>query len=277
MTHTELEACLDAEIQNFSGKTSLLAARLEDGRILCSRSPEVQVVSASTIKVPILLAALEEVRQGRLSLAEKLELPQWEILDDTEVFEEDQRSYSLWELLYWMIVESDNTATNRIIRLLGCETINAYARQVLGLSHTVCQRKMLDWEAIRQGRNNYTSALDQFRLYQLLCTGRILTPQLTQTALDILRRQRSMDCILRYIPQQVDFAHKTGGLNHLVHDAGVFFWKQGDCFLGIFTWDGPSPEGDKRQKMYVGRLAKTIFTACYNNPGCFDACHEVIG
>lgn len=267
MDLSELNAYLQAEIGAFPGKTSLLAARVSDSQVLCSFDPEVRVVSASTIKVPILLSALDQVRQGRLSLEQEIELLPSEILEDTAVFEEAQRIYSLWELLYWMIVESDNTATNRIIDLLGYGTINAYSDMVLGLKHTVCQRKMLDWEAIRGGKNNYTSATDQFRLYQDLCTGRLLTPQLTQTALDMLVRQRSMDCILRYIPQRVDFAHKTGGLDHLVHDAGVFFQRDGDFFIGIFTWDGPSPEGDKRQKMYLGRLGKAIYSTCCNHPG----------
>ena len=244
MTEQALDTYLKQEIAAFPGKTSILAAEVESGRVLWALEPDTQVVSASTIKVPVLLAALEEVRQGRLSLGQTLDLPAEVLLEDSKVFEYGPTSRSLWELLYWMIVESDNTATNRVISTVGYDAINAYARDVLGLRHTVCQRQMLDWDAIAAGRNNYTSAADQFALYRKLCRGEI---------------QRSMDDILRYNPYPVDFAHKTGGLDYLSHDAGVFFQPGGDWFLGIFTWDGPSAEGDDRQKQFIGRLGKAIY------------------
>ena len=259
MTVQELDRYLKQEIAAFPGKTSILAAEVESGRVLWALEPDTQVVSASTIKVPVLLSALEEVRQGRLSLGQTLDLPAEVLLEDSQVFEYGPTSRSLWELLYWMIVESDNTATNRVISTVGYDAINAYARDVLGLRHTVCQRQMLDWDAIAAGRNNYTSAADQFALYRKLCRGEILNPSLTAVALDMLRRQRSMDDILRYNPYPVNFAHKTGGLDYLSHDAGVFFQPGGDWFLGIFTWDGPSAEGDDRQKQFIGRLGKAIY------------------
>ena len=259
MNKTELDRYLREEIAAFPGQTSLLAARLEDGEVLWSWQPGAPAVSASTIKVPILLAALELVRQGRLSLEQSIPVPESEILEDTEVFERGQAGYSLWELLYWMIVESDNTATNRVLDTVGFQAVNDYAARVLGLKDTVCQRKMLDWAAIQAGRNNFTSLSDQYRMYRLLCRGELLDGYLTAVAMDFLRRQRSMDCILRYIPQRVDFAHKTGGLDHLCHDAGVFLQEDGGWFLGIFSWDGPSMDGEKGQKMYLGRLAKAIY------------------
>ena len=267
MTTAELGRYLRTEIAAFPCKTSLLVADLESGAVRHALDPAVRVVSASTIKVPILLTALEEVRLGRLTLEQKIPVPEREVLEDTAVFERGVSAYSLWELLYWMIVESDNTATNVLIDLLGCDAINGYAQRVLGLKDTVCQRKMLDWAAIEAGRNNYTSAADQYRMYRLLCRGELLPPPLTETALDILRRQRCMDSILRYIPDRVDFPHKTGGLDFLSHDAGVFLQGEDSYFLGIFTWDGPSPEGDKRQRMFIGRLAKAIFDTYRHEQG----------
>ena len=261
MTAEELDRYLEAEIEAFPCKTSLLVADLETGTVRHAHDPEVRVVSASTIKVPILLTALEQVRLGRLDLAQMVPVPPDQVLEDTQVFERGVAEYALWEILYWMIVESDNTATNVVLGLLGCDAVNAYAQGVLGLRDTVCRRKMLDWAAIQAGRNNYTSAADQCRMYRQLCRGELLTPALTETAMDLLRRQRCMDAILRYIPDKVDFAHKTGGLDYLEHDAGVFFQGGHSYFMGIFTWDGPSPEGDPRQKQFIGRLAKAIYEA----------------
>lgn len=257
MTPTELDAFLRAEIAAFPCKTTLLMTDLKSGKTLHAIDADTRCVSASTIKVPILLCALEEVRQGMRSLSDMLDLSL--ILPDTQVFELGQHAYSLWELLYWMIVESDNTATNRMIELLGYDAINSYTNSILGLEHTQCNRKMLDWAAIEAGKNNYTSAADQGRMYARLYRGEILDAELREVALDMLRRQRSMDSFLRYIPDAVTLAHKTGGLDYLDHDAGIFYLPSRDYYLGIFTWDGPSPEGDTRQKQLIGRLAKAVY------------------
>ena len=259
MTPIELDAWLRGEIAAFPCKTSLLMTDLATGETLHALEPEARVVSASTIKVPILLCALEQVRRGERRLEEMLPVPPETILEDTEVFERGVAAYSLWELLYWMIVESDNTATNTVIDALGYDAINSYAQEVLGLKDTLCRRKMLDWAAIEAGRNNYTSAADQGRMYSLLFHGRILDEALRETALDMLRRQRSTDLFLRYIPENVTVAHKTGGLDYVCHDAGIFYVPRRPFYLGIFTWDGPSTEGDKGQKMFLGRLTKAIY------------------
>ena len=79
--------------------------------------------------------------------------------------------------------------------------------------------------------------------------------------MDILSRQRSMDCILRYVPDRAVFAHKTGGLDGVCHDCGLFLSFSKPLYVGIFTWEGPSMDGDpdQTQKKFIGRLGKAIF------------------
>lgn len=253
-----LDACLAEEIGAFPGKVSLLAANLATGETLHAFAPESRVVSASTIKVPILLAALEAAHRGELDLDAEIFLPPETVLEDTAVFELGRESYPLRELLYWMTVESDNTATNRVIDLLGFEAVNRFCTR-LNLRQTTLERKMLDWSAVAAGRNNYTSAADQCRLYAAMLSGEALSASAGKLALRFLRRQRSMDCFLRYISDEVSLAHKTGTLDYAQHDAGVFFLPEFPLYLGVFTWDGPSPEGDHTQKRLLGRLAKAIY------------------
>ncbi|MDD4850940.1 MAG: class A beta-lactamase-related serine hydrolase, partial [Gemmiger sp.] len=245
---SRLAAAVEAQLAGCPCQTAVLARWLPAGdapaHTLYSHRAAEQVVSASTIKVPVLLAALSLCDKKQLSLAEEIPLAEADILPDTAVFEPENRrpAYPLWELLYWMITESDNTATNRLLALLGFAEINTFC-QSLGLQSTRVERKMLDWEGIRQGKNNYTSAEDQYRLYAALLGPGLLQPETQNVAVDILCHQRSMNGILRYLPTPMPFAHKTGCLDYLEHDAGVFLGAR-RLFLGVFTWHGPSPEGD---------------------------------
>lgn len=260
MTTKELDLYLQEQAEGFPGRCSYVVADSPDGAALHERLGGTPVPSASTIKTPILVTTLELVRRGKLSLTGRLEVPPAVILPDTRVFERGERWYTLEELLYWMITVSDNTATNVLLDAVGMDAVSETCA-ALGLKNTLCRRKMLDFEAAGAGRDNVTSAQDQRRLFWLLQQGAILTPELCRTALDILSRQRSTDTILRYIPDRVVFAHKTGGLDGVCHDCGIFLSPRRPLYVGIFTWEGPSPDGDpeQKQKKFVGRLGKAIF------------------
>ena len=259
MTNTQLFFYLDSQLTLFPGKAALRLADLETGAVLFDYAGESRVVSASLIKVPILLAALDRVQAGELTLEQEIPIFPNQILADTEVLDLGQSACSLGDLLYWMAAASDNTSTNVIIDLLGYEAINHYITHTLQLKQTQLQRKMLDWDAIRAGKNNYTSAADQNQLFYLLCHEKLLTPSLTKTALDILARQRDGSMFRRYLADDVLLPHKTGTLDHVFHDVGAFLLPHCSYFLAILTWDGPSLEGDPHQKQLIGRLAKSIY------------------
>ena len=259
----ELEASIRRELEGAEARVSLLMTDLDSGAVLHTYRADEAVSSASTIKVPILLAALEAVRQGRLTLDTPVGVPAADILDDTEEFEYGACVCALSELLYWMIVSSDNTATNVLIKLLGFDAVNAYAAP-LGLRRTVLARKMLDFKARDEGRDNITSAADMAVLFSALYHRRILTLPLCQTALDILLRQRSTDLFLRYITDPVTVAHKTGGLdstghNAVAHDAGIFYLGNIRYYLGIFVTE--APDETRYAHRLIGRLSKALYDA----------------
>ena len=100
MTAFELDALLRQEADAFSGQCAYLVADAREPAPLHARLENEVFPAASTIKTPILLAALEQVRQGRLTLKDHLPVPQSSILPDTQVFDRGQSEYTLEELLY---------------------------------------------------------------------------------------------------------------------------------------------------------------------------------
>lgn len=249
---------------------------------LVSLGAEDCVSSASTIKTLILLAALRRAAEQALPLVQKIAVAQEQLLPDSAVFPQVLCAYNeaertqretdctLEELLTWMITRSDNTATNVLIDWLGMDAVNETAR-LLGLRHTVLRRKMLDFEAAQEGRDNTTSAADQYKIFAAFYCGApqacdaprerneqkkktaniglqhnakaqvqtqtvsdseitqpqqlqaaFLPPALQQKARDILCAQRDGEVLLRYLWHPVRVAHKTGELDTVRHDAGVF-------------------------------------------------------
>lgn len=237
------------------GRASLLLADAGSGETLLEWDSDRRVVSASTIKVAILLSALREVEQGRASLAEEIFVPAPHILPDSEVFDGGPQALTLDELLRWMIITSDNTATNALIRRLTMERVNAFC-QAQGWGSTRLERCMLDYAAIDAGRNNYTSARDQCAMFRGIYREEVLSPGMCGHAMEILLAQRCKDDFFRYIPQPLRAAHKTGSLADVDHDSGIFFLAdRPPVYLGVFVTDLPEEGAGRRT---IGRIAKRV-------------------
>ncbi|MDR1001235.1 MAG: class A beta-lactamase-related serine hydrolase [Clostridiales bacterium] len=209
--------------------------------------------SASTIKAPIMLAALELVAAGKLFLDKYIEV--CELTGDSAVFETPRKA-SVLELLTWMIIDSDNTATNALIDLAGFDFINRYIQYDLEMTDTFLRRKMLDFESRAAGKDNMTTACDMFKCYKRLFDGDILTDSLCGVATWILRKQRDKKRLMRFIWEDVIIAHKTGGLDYLSHDCGVFSICGHQIYVGVFIQNAPDIDGDPR---LIGQIGRIVF------------------
>lgn len=250
----ELEKRIKEMIEESGDKVSVLIKELGGAGRSAAYCSNAKMPSASTIKVPIMLAALEKVREGSLQLEEKIYVGEDLILEGAEAFENGPGEYSVHELITWMIITSDNTATNTLIKLLGMEYINRCLREMLQAKTTVLQRLMLDRAAAERGMDNYITHEDLSVMFEKLYAGEILTEELRQTALDILYSQRHQDQVLRYIWEPVKYAHKTGSLAGLNHDAGVIHINEGKFYIGVSVYDSQNKRGNRRLSGNIGRL-----------------------
>lgn len=235
-------------------KTAVLIQPLNSTTPLFEKDSQVQLVSASTIKVPIMCCALHEVLLHKLELDQMIPVTQQDILADSQVFEDGPVHMSLLDLIYWMIITSDNTATNVLIKTLGMDTINEYIQTELKVNKTKVERIMLDYEAVKQGRNNYTSQQDQMIIYTKLFNHEILNKELCDLALEILYTQRCQDLIMRYIPYPVPYAHKTGGLDYLIHDCGVMTINHQHYYIGFSAYECEDINGNTKLAGTIGKF-----------------------
>ena len=115
--------------------------------------------SASLIKTPIMMAALEDVEAGKLTLDTLIHVEKKQCVGDEAPIVKDGYDVPLATLLEYMITESNNSATNVLIDYFTMDKINAYSKKI-GLESTLLRRHMLDYEAARQGNENNTNAKD---------------------------------------------------------------------------------------------------------------------
>ena len=219
------------QLEEKYGCTAACAIRdAQSGEVLANYREDLVFKSASLIKTPIMLCALEEVEQGVLSLEQTISVQPCHCVGDEAPVIQNGTDVPLSVLLEYMITDSNNSATNVLIDLLGMDTVNAFSHST-GLNDTLLRRHMLDYEAARQGNENLTSAADMLRLYTLLHKGEVLTPFMCETALPILLRQHDKELLLFADPAR-KAAHKTGGLSDIAHDAGILY---GDNRTVIFA------------------------------------------
>ena len=201
-------------------------------------------LAASVIKFPILLHVLNRAETGEISLSDKLTVENWEKVPScgglnqfTDAVEADIRT-----LCRLMIVLSDNTATNKLIRFCGMEQCNAAFRE-MGLAKTVLNRLLFDYEAAKRGFQNYICPKEIGALLEKLYQKEFVSPEVSQYAIDILLDQQVDHKLNGKLCGQVPIAHKTGEDDCLSNDVGIVFAKEPFviCFAGhdtdVYRWE----------------------------------------
>lgn len=198
------------------------------------------VTSASLIKVPILITAGWLADQRTVDLDRWLPVPPAEKVGGSGVLGRlsDGLSMPLRDLLMLMIIVSDNTATNIAIDQLGLENIKQVLEK-LGCTKTVLGRRLMDMQARKAGKDNFTSARDMVVMLKTLCEGHLLQPSTRAWALDVLRNQQFNHKLPRRIPAGVPgdafIAHKTGELPGVEHDAAIMERGERRAYLAVLS------------------------------------------
>lgn len=155
------------------------------------------------------------------------------------------------DLAFFMLCVSDNTATNILIDELGMVEINKTIEK-LGANETVLGRKMLDSEARKAGRDNYTSAHDTALVLKEI--------QKNPEMMKMLSVQKDTSKLAAKLPfDDADdiepiFAHKTGELGGIQHDAGIFFYSTDPVIVVTLTSDLEQIEDGREFCADIGRI-----------------------
>lgn len=200
--------------------------------------------AASVIKFPLFLHILAECDKGNLSLDDKIvtldsdKVPSCGALNMfTGSIETDIRT-----VCRLMICLSDNTATNRLIRLCGFADIERGFAE-MGLEKTRIRRKLFDSSAALAGVQNSISPKELGLLLEKLYRGEFISREVSDYAIEVLAEQQIGHKLAGKLGENVKIAHKTGEDDYLSNDIGIVYADQPFviCFTGhntdVYPWE----------------------------------------
>ncbi|CAA9227600.1 MAG: Beta-lactamase [uncultured Chloroflexi bacterium] len=202
--------------------------------------------AASVIKVPVLLAALDLVRCGGVSLDDRLRLTAQHKTGGSGIFQHfaEGSEITLGDACTAMIALSDNTATNMVLDVTTVPGVNALLDS-LGCARTRLHRYIGKPEMPGPAGPSQAVPTEIGTLLELLARREILTPALCGWALVALRRQTVRSMAPRLLPEGTRMAHKTGSLDGVRHDVGLLWLPNREPADAVAIADGGEEEEDE--------------------------------
>lgn len=202
--------------------------------------------SASIIKLFILNKLVKEDYNKTIELTKEVKVGGCGILKSLK----DGIMLTTKDLAYLMICLSDNTATNLLIDYVGMENVNQYLKEN-GYLHTILGRKMMDIEAKKIGRDNFTSPKDVEKILDILCEDK--------DCLDMLKNQACNNKLPLYLPEEAELAHKTGELTSIEHDVGRLYVEKGWVDIVVLTKELSENAEGKKVNSEIGKAVYNYY------------------
>jgi beta-lactamase class A len=283
------------------GVVGASAVHLESGRAVSFHGDE-RFPMASTFKIPIAVALLHRVDSGEVKLDQMVELRTSDFHPGsgtlTDLFSAPGASLSVRNLMDLMLVISDNSAADLLLRLAGGpDGVTARMRE-LGISGITVNRStarlIADWDGVKDlpPENQWSPAVwrqlldavprDEARkaaaasdkdprdtstpgaMASLLARvwlkdKAVLEPASAELLLDIMRRCETGQARLKGIlPEGTEVAHKTGSIGGTTNDVGIVTLPDNTGHVAIAVFVKASDNPVLVRERAIAEIARTV-------------------
>jgi beta-lactamase class A len=283
---------------SFPGAIGIYARNIETGAEVSYKADD-RFPMASVYKIPIMVQVFREVDAGRLNLTDRIELTEADkrLGSGLLLYMTPGLKPTLHDLLTMMIVVSDNTATDKLLGLVGPKNVNDMLA-ALAIRDVRVDRPtsdiIADWLAFgdpnirkltlaqmvsdpsffasfthEQMEKSDKLFLDDPRdhasprgiatLLVKIFRNEAASEKSCRDMLEILKLQQYNDSIPRYLPEGTVVAHKTGEIGYTRNDAAIIYEGNQHIVITIFGLRGSEdvPEIDLKQR--EGTIARAIY------------------
>jgi beta-lactamase class A len=257
--HAKLEAQLNAVAEHLDGVMGFAIKDLSTGEAFY-RNADTVFPQASSIKLTILLELMRQAQEGKLSLDEKHTIRHAETVAGDPILYmlgDGTVTMTLHDIATFMVVLSDNSATNILIDRVGMANVNTEIAR-LGLKETKLRRHMMDLEAAKQGNENVSTPREMMTLVEKVHAGEALDAAHTAEYFRLLELPKESE-FHRALPDTVKIADKPGSLEAVRCDTGVIEIPGHPFVLSVMTTYLTDGKEGERAIEDAARLAYAYF------------------
>lgn len=268
-----LRRALESAMRDYPGIAGVSVRNLETGESLSIRGDEAYP-SASLVKVPILVALLDEVQKGAVRLDERMGMIARDRVGGSGVLQymESGLPLTVGDAAWLMITLSDNTATNLLLDKLNVKTVWE-KMEALGLPRTKVHSKtfLRSTSVAPDSSVKYGLGVavpdEMVRLFTLLHEGKAVSPALDSLALAMLRANQDGSKLVRWLPEEVPVAHKSGDVDRARNDCGIIYGPEAPVAVCVMTRENQHTTYavDAPAHLLIGRVGREVFR--HYNPG----------
>lgn len=212
------------------GSYGIVVQNIKTGETYTQNSQKTYL-SGSLYKLWVMATVYQQIKVGKIKdtdvVSKKVSDLNKEFHIDPSVAEKTSGtiSYSVHDALYEMVTISDNYAALLLTDKVGLNNIanflkdNGFYQSKLGIN----------------GKSPLTTPQDVALFFDKLYRGQLIDKKASESMLSLLKQQKLNDKIPKYLPFDVNVAHKTGELDDVTHDAGIVFTPNGDYIVVVLS------------------------------------------
>ena len=270
----DLASRIEASLNSLNAKTSFYAKHLPSGREIAIRADE-PMNALSVIKIPIMVLAYRDADAGALDLEERYQIQPEDMRRGSGLLQSFvpgiEPTYR--DIITQMIITSDNTATDVVIKRLGLGRVNTMLEE-LGFEQTRLRAttgelfravleladsssaSLSDREVFESGfPSDPEAAVRSFgfegdstqwlgritareisHMLEAIEEGEWASPESSDEMIGILRRQFYSSRLPQQLRGRASIAHKTGDWPpHAGNDVGILYYEGGPTVVAVFT------------------------------------------
>lgn len=216
------------------GKYSFYFEDLKSGFIY-GYNEHVKMTSAGCMKLPVAMAVIKDIEEGKLSLNDRVLLESRDRVEGSGILKHlNSREYTVNELVIVMLVESDNTATQKLVSLIGFDELKAKFLE-MGIKDTT----MNDMPG---SPINLTTSYDLSLCWKLLKDGDYLSKEHSRYIIELLKSENKKKKTGFYLDETLKekIASKAGDMQGVENDTTLIELQKGDFIFTIMSSDLPN-------------------------------------
>jgi beta-lactamase class A len=266
----ELKKDLEQIASAAKGKVGVVAVLLETGESI-SLNPHDHFPMQSVYKLPIGMAVMKQVDAGKIKLDQKVRVTKDDFIgraSHSPIRDKYPNGTELTvnELLAWMLLESDGTASDVLMKLAGgSEAVQAYLTELKTTDMIVLDTEKAFAQDHSLQYRNWTTPEAAVALLRALYERRGLSESSQGLLLKLMTESKTGPRRLKgLLPAGAGVAHKTGtsgtenGVTAATNDIGIITLPSGrHLAIAVFVADSPADEATREG--VIAKIARAVW------------------